>query len=159
MQKLILIPGLFIITFISSYGQWYVKKYNVQNINLLSLEQLDASLIKSKQNLLASGIIAGTGGLLLIIFKYAQPGMSEDPGWIEQLIGDEGMNKIGMVFSTGIFVGGAIASIVYMGRIGSIKTAMRKNYPSLSSVDISPALLLNNYTKQFSPGLRFSFNF
>jgi hypothetical protein len=85
--------------------------------------------------------------------------MSDDPGWIEELLGDEGVNNIGMVAGAGIFAGGAIASIVYMGRIGSIKTAIRKNYPSLGSVNISPALLLNNYTKQFSPGLRLTYIF
>jgi hypothetical protein len=159
MKKLILIPCLLIVTFISSYGQWYVKKYNIQDINLLSLEKLDESLTESRQNLLISGIATGSGGLLFIVFKFLRPGMSDDPGWIEELLGDEGVNNIGMVAGAGIFAGGAIASIVYMGRIGSIKTAIRKNYPSLGSVNISPALLLNNYTKQFSPGLRLTYIF
>jgi hypothetical protein len=159
MKKVIIVTFLLIISFINSYGQWYVKQYQVTDINFLSKEQLEESLVKSKKDLLTAGVIAGAGGVFFLLFKYLRPGMSDDPTFIEQILGDEGVNKAGMITGIGILIGGSIAGIAYLGRIGRIKSAINRNYPSFGSLNISPTIILNGYTRCSSPGLRLIYNF
>ena len=159
MKKISVVLSFLFLTLSSSYGQWYVKKYQVTDINLLSKEQLEESLLKSNRDLLTSGVTAGAGALIFIIFKYAKPGMSEDPGVIEQLLGDKGVNKIGLIAGAGILIGGTIASIVYIGRSGRIKSIIRRNYPTVGSLDFSPAVILNSYTRSSCPGFTLTYNF
>jgi hypothetical protein len=92
MKRTILILCMSIISILNSNGQWYVRQYHVNDIDLLTKEQLETSLRQSKRDLLTSGGIAGVGGLVFIIYRYARPGMSDDPSWFEQIIGDEGVN-------------------------------------------------------------------
>jgi hypothetical protein len=159
MKKIILAVYLFLISITSSYGQWYVKRYNVTDINLLSKEQLEESLGKSKKVLLFSGCIAGLGGLFMIGSIYVHPGMSEDPSFIEQLIGDKGMDTIFLLTGAGMLAGGTIASMVHLGRIGKIKSVIRKNYPPTGSINISPAIILNSCTQSYYPGFTLTYNF
>ncbi|MGC1392011.1 MAG: hypothetical protein WA816_13325 [Bacteroidales bacterium] len=159
MKKVVISAFLLLFLFINSYGQWYLKKYQVTDINSLSKEQLEESLLNSKSSLLTSGIIAGSGGALFLVFKYLAPGMSDDPTIIEQILGDEGVNKVGMVTGIGILIGGSIASIAYLGRIGRINSVLRKNYPSFGSLDISPTIVLSRINRSSCPGLRLTYNF
>jgi hypothetical protein len=159
MKKVVLSTFLLLILFINSSGQWYLKKYQVTDINFLSQSQLEESLLKSKKNLLIAGGIAGTGGVIFLIFKFIQPGMNEDPSDFEQLIGDEGVNEIGMITGIGIAIGGTIAGIAYLGRIGRIKSILNKNYPNTGSLRISPSLILNGYTRASCPGIALTYNF
>ncbi len=85
--------------------------------------------------------------------------MSDDPSFFEQLIGDKGVNDIGMITGAGILIGGTIASIAYLGRIVRIKSVIKKNYPLDGSVNILPAMILNNYTQSYCPGFTLNYNF
>jgi hypothetical protein len=159
MKKTILASCFLLISFISSYGQWYVKKYKVTDINFLTKQQLDESLSDSKKDLLTFGGITAAGGVIFVIFKYLHPGMSDDPSFTEQLIGDKGVNTIGMVSGIAISAVGAIGSIAYIGRIGKIKSVIRNNYPSVGLLNISPAIISNSYTRKASPGIALTYNF
>jgi hypothetical protein len=159
MKKIIIISCLILISFIDSNGQWYVKKYQVTDINFLSKLQLEESLGNSKSALLFTSCTAITGGVFFLLFKYLRPGMSDDPTVIEQILGDEGVNKAGMITGIGILIGGSIASIAYLGRIGKIKSVINKNFPPFGSIDISPAIILNKYTRSSCPGLTLTYNF
>jgi hypothetical protein len=159
MKKVFLVTFLLLISFIDSYGQWYAKKYQVTDINFLSRRQLKESLGNSKGDLLTSGSIAITGGVIFLIFKYLRPGMSDDPSIIEQLLGDEGVNKVGVITGLGMLIGGSIASIPYLGRIGRINSVINKNYPSLGSLDIAPTIILSRLNRSSCPGLRLTYNF
>jgi hypothetical protein len=159
MKKSIIVSCLLLISFINSNGQWYVKKYNVTDINFLSVEQLEESLEKSKKDLLFSGSIAGVGGLFMIVSIYVHPGMSEDPSIIEQLIGDKGIDNIFLYAGVGMLAGGTIASIAYLGRIGRIRSVINKHYSSLEPLNISPTVILNSYTKSFCPGFTLTYSF
>jgi hypothetical protein len=159
MKKVVISTFLLLILFINSSGQWYLKKYQVTDINSLSRDQLEESLLSSKSSLLTSGIIAGTGGAVFLIFKYLAPGMSDDPTILEQILGDKGVNKVGMVTGVGILIGGSIASIAYLGRIGRINSVLRKNYPHFGSLDISPSIVLSRINRSSYPGLRLTYNF
>jgi hypothetical protein len=85
--------------------------------------------------------------------------MSDDPSVIEQILVDEGVNKVGIITGIGILIGGSIASIDYLGRIGRIKSVINKNYPPFGSIDISPAIILNRYTLLSCPGFTLTYNF
>jgi hypothetical protein len=159
MKKIIISAFLLLISFINSSDQWYAKKYQVTDIHFLSHNQLEESLLKSKKDFLLAAGIAGTGGVIFLIFKFIQPGMSEDPSDIEQLIGDKGVNKIGMISGIWIAIGGTIASIVYMGRIGRIKSVLNQNYPYTGSLRISPSLILIKYTQAAWPGITLTYKF
>lgn len=159
MKKSAIILAILLATVINSNCQWYVKEYNVKDIDFLSDKQLDESLTKSKQSLLFSGCITGAGGLFFVICKYAKPGMSEDPGFIEQLLGDDGVNKTGTYLGIGMMVGGAIASIVFAGRIGTIKSVIKNRYHSSGWLKISPSVILVSRTQIISPGFRLTYRF
>jgi hypothetical protein len=159
MKKVIILTFLLLISFINSSGQWYLKKYQVPDINSLSRDQLEESLINSKRNLLTASEIAGTGGVIFIIFKYLRPGMSDDPTVIEQILGDKGVNKVGMITGIGILIGGTIAGVAYLGRIGKIKSVINKNYPALGSLDLSPAIVLNSHTRSYCAGFSLTYSF
>jgi hypothetical protein len=154
-MKSIIIICLILISLINSYGQWYVKKYNVTDLNALTQDQLNESLKNSKNNLLASGICAGIGAVLIIV----PFGMSEDPGVIEQLFGDHGMNAVFDVIGTGVIAGSIVAGFVYLDRIGKIKSVLKLRNSNMGTLNISPNLRLNNYTGSFNPGITFTYWF
>jgi hypothetical protein len=159
MKKLLIVLCLSFPSFCNSSGQWYVKRYNVTDIKLLSIQQLDESLEKSKKQLIFSGCVAGFGGLLVISSLYLHPGMSDDPSTFEQLLGDKGMDDIYLCVGAGILACGIISSLNLLGRISKIKLTMIHNYQSTVSLNISPAAILNYQTKSFCPGFRLTCNF
>jgi len=159
MTKIVIAIFLLSVSFSNSFGQWYVKRYQVNDINFLTKTQLEESLATSKKDLLTAGGIAGFGGILIVVFKYLKPGMSDDPSFIEQLLGDKGVNDIGIGLGIGMLAGGTIASIVYIGRIGSIRSAINRNYPSYGLFKVSPAIILNTDTRSSFPGFRLTYNF
>lgn len=159
MKKIIIASYLLLISFINLHGQWYVKQYKVSDINFLSKAQLEESLGKSKTGLLFSGLIAGTGGAIILISRYFPYQLSEDATFIEQLIGEKGMNDIGFACGAGFLIGGTIASIANLGRIGRIKSVINNNYASVGSLNILPTAILNSYTKSFCPGFTLRYNF
>ena len=148
-----------IISILSSNGQWYVKQYHVNDINFLTKDQLEASLRKSKKDLFTSGVITGAGGLVFIIYKYAKPGISDDPSWFEELIGDEGVNKIGMTAGAIILIAGTLTSICHLGKIVRIRSAIGRNYPSIGLLNISPTIRLNGITRSYYAGFSLTYNF
>jgi hypothetical protein len=158
MKRTILITLMTIASFLNSNGQWYVRQYHVNDINFLTKNQLEESLRKSKKDLLISGGIAGLGGLIFVIYRYAKPGMSDDPSWFEEFIGDEGVNKIGMTAGAGILIAGTITSICHLGRMVKIKSIGR-NVRSFGSLKISPAIRFNSFNRSFSPGINITCNF
>jgi hypothetical protein len=159
MKKVVISTFLLLILVINSSGQWYLKKYQVTDINSLSRDQLEESLLNSKRSLLFAGCTAAMGGACFLIFKYLKPGMSDDPTVIEQILGDDGVNKVGMITGAGLLIAGSIGSIVCIGRIGSIRSVINKNYPSLGSLDISPTIILNSYTRSSCSGFRLTYIF
>lgn len=141
MKKTIVAFCFFIAAFLSSYGQWYERQYNVSDINQLSKGQLELSVILAKNNLLTAGFVSGMGAI----------------GWTLTSLAN--MSVIGTGICAGVFVGGAITGIVYMQRIGKIKSTIRRNYPASASLNISPALILNKYSGSYSSGISLTFEF
>jgi hypothetical protein len=159
MKKLILVSCFLLMSFISSYGQWYSKEYIVSDINLLSKQQLEESLQTSKKDLLISGAVAGMGGVVLLIVKYFPYVESDESTFWEQLLGERAINGMGIVMGAGLIAGGVIAGIVYLGRIGTINSTINRNYPSAGSLHISPTIILNSNSQSYSPGISLTYNF
>jgi hypothetical protein len=158
MKKILLISLLVLTPFLRSNGQWYTKQYQVSDINSLTQEQLSESLIKSRSGLLVSGCVFGTGGVIYLLFRYLRPGMSDDPSFFEELIGDEGVNNIGMAVGIMTMTAGVISSVVYLGRIGRIKSTISRNYLA-TYLKISPAMYVSRNSRTACPGLTLTLNF
>jgi hypothetical protein len=160
MKKIIIAACLLLISVACSYGQWYVKKYNVTDINLLSKEQLEGSLFNSKHSLLMSGLVIVLGGLFILGGESTLHNeQDENTSLFEFLIGSDIMGYSYIVIGSGLVVGGTIASISYLGRIGKIKSVIRKNYLPTGLINISPAIILNSFTRSYYPGFTLTYNF
>ena len=160
MGKIIIVTSFLVISSFSSYGQWYVRDYNVYDISLLSKEQLEESLKGTKKDLLYSGVFAGIGGLTILGGTVTlNNGVDEDASFIEQLLGSKFMGKTYIVAGAGMVVGGIITGIIYLGRFGKIRSTINNNYPSAGSLNVSPLVILNSYTKSYCPGFTVTYNF
>ncbi len=159
MKKSFIVSCLLLDFLVNANGQWYVRKYDVADINLLSQEQLEESLLSSKKDLLYSGIIASMGAGIFLAAKYLPYDEDENPTILEQLIGEKGMNDILIVTGVGILAGGTITCIAYLGRMGRIRSTINRNYPASGSLHITPVVVLNRYPYSFCPGLMLTFSF
>lgn len=159
MKKIVLVTYLILTAYLNSQGQWYVKKYNVTDISFLSREQLEESLKTSKSDLLYSGIISVAGGGIYLAGRYLPYEINDESSFIEQLIGEKGMKDILKVSGAGMLVGGAIAGIVYLGRIGRIRSIINKYYASVGALNTSPTIIVSYCNKTVYPGLTITYNF
>jgi hypothetical protein len=155
---------LFLLSFslainISIHGQWYVKDYGVTDPSLLNGYQLEEAISDSKTKLMHSGIVAGLGGLLYFGLKYLPFEPDEDPTVLEQLIGEKGMQKIGMGLGAGLFAGGVVAGAVYLGRIARIKSVLNRKYQIPGSLSLSPVVIPGKSNNSFSAGLTITVTF
>ncbi len=157
MKILFLATLLLSILCFRSFGQWYEKKYNVNDINLLSREQLEESLKDYKTELLYSGVISVAGAGIFVAGRYLPYEVNDESSFIEQLIGERGMKKIVMATGVGIAAGGLVAGIVYLGRIGKIKSVIKEYYASGAKIIISPDVLINNQSMVAGFSVTFSF--
>jgi hypothetical protein len=145
--------SLLLILSLSSHGQWYVKRYNVNNINLLSREQLNESLKESRTELLYSGIISAGGVGVFFAGRYLPYEITDESSVIEQLFGEKGMKKVLMVTGAGIAAGGAIAAVVCLGRIGRIKSVINEYYSLTGPFEVKPAVIVNSDMHTYCPGI------
>ena len=143
MGKIIIVTSFLVISSFSSYGQWYVRDYNVYDISLLSKEQLEESLKGTKKDLLYSGLFAGIGGLIILGGTATlNNGLDENASFIEQLLGSEFMGKTYIVTGAGMLAGGIISGIIYLGCLGKIRSTIYNIYPSAGYLKISPLIKL-----------------
>ena len=159
MKKIFLASTFLVLLFTGSYGQWYVKKYNVTDINQLSREQLDESWANSRRSIGTSAIIGGAGIATFVLITLFPVEPDEDPTWMEQIFGYEWENYLIKIVGAGLAVGGTISFFTYLGRTARIKSVIRKNFPASGSLNISPVMVLNHSTRSYCPGFRLSFNF
>ena len=158
MKKIIFLVLALTLFQFSLQGQWYYKEYGVQSIEMLSDSQLSESLQSTNKNLISSGWITGIGVLMAAVFHYGNPEL-EDPGILEQIIGNEGMKKIGTVVSLGAVAGGGIACIILGDRRGKINTVIRNRNPYSSTLNISPTIISNSQGPYSGPGLKLTLVF
>ena len=161
MKKVATLFFLLSLFFTDSIGQWYEKKYNVSDIDFLTREQLEDAKHDSKNGVYVSLVAGGLGGLAILLENLMPYSLEdeEDPGFFEQLLGDKGMHKV--IIGTGIGLAGVgtIACISYLGRLGTINSALNRNFPDGSSLTVTPAIELERYSHSLCPGLMVTYSF
>ena len=157
MKKLMIVISLLILSNLSQ-AQWYFKNYQVKDINQLTLQQLNESLKTSKNQVLGSGLCAVFGGCLFLLGANSMLTL-DNPTMLEQLIGEKGMNDIFAALGAVVAVGGTIAFVGYLDRVGHIKTAIHRNFPITGSLHLSPGIIYNNYTASYQMGVTLSCSF
>jgi len=141
MKKVVLGIFLFMIAFLNAEGQWYERQYHVSDINQLSKAQLELSIADAKKNILTSSLVGGVGGI----------------GWLILNLAHEAV--VTSYVCAGVFVGGAVVSFAYCQRIVKIKSTLKRNYPALANVNISPAVIINKYSGLYSTGITLTYTF
>lgn len=161
MKKIIILSGLLVICAINAYGQWYVKKYEVTDIDYLTQQQLEESIRDTRVGVYGSLGIMGLGGVIALLEQLLPYKEEDDENvtLIESILGENGMHKVTIASGVGISTGGAIASIVYLGRLGTLKSALRRNFPSEGSLSLSPSLILERTSHNLCPGVTLTYNF
>ncbi len=160
MKTIFVCSLIFVLSVPHSHGQWYVRKYNVSDISFLTREQLDQSLVNSRDKLGGAAIFAGIGGALVLGGIYAlhhEP--DEEASVIDEILSSDFMGKTYIVTGTGIAIGGAIACFTLLGRISRIKLTLYENFPSQGSLTISPDLIRYHYNRSGCPGFRLTYRF
>jgi|WetSurMetagenome_2_1015567.scaffolds.fasta_scaffold971787_1 hypothetical protein len=157
-MKNIIILFLLTVSFQVS-GQWYVKEYGVNDINSLSKTQLEESLKDTKVGLFTGASLTVLGGLCCAYYYYYKPGESDDPTVFEDIIGDDGVNAMGVVIGAGFAIGGTIIFLRSFVRNSTIHGALRRNYPIAGSFKLSPEIMMNKYTRSSVPGVRLTWTF
>lgn len=153
-KRILVVLFMFLITEGLS-GQWYNKKYFVNDINLLTQAQLTDALEETKNNIYGSGAIALVGGALIWGGNSTiKNGLDEDATIIEELLGAEFIGRTLIVVGAACVGGGTIASVIFFGRHEKIRSVLKNNYGPIGSLRISPAVI--RYGNDQAPALGMS---
>ena len=161
MKKILTVICLVLYHIANSYGQWYERKYNVADINFLTRYQLEEAKKDTKSDLYISLAMTGLGGVVILLERLMPYSLEdeEDPTIWEQLLGDKGMHKV--IVGTGIGIAGigTIVCISYLGRLGTIRSTLNRNFQSFGSLNLTPSIVLERYSHSLCPGLRVTYSF
>jgi hypothetical protein len=144
---------------LSASGQWYTKTYGVNDINSLSLDQLQESLKKSNKSIWVSVIVVGIGGVAFLLEKVQPSEVNEDSPLIQQIIGSKGMHYVTMGMGACMALFGVIGCLVHIDRSSIIRRTIKRNFPVQGQLNITPALLFNSYTGGYTPGISLAVRF
>jgi hypothetical protein len=160
MKRAILFSFLLMIFLSNLSGQWYYKKYGAGTINHLTQKQLNESLVKANDFTIDSWGVAAVGGALILYGKYVlHTKVADDATVLEQLLGSRFIGRVSIVAGTGMFAGGAACGVAGLGRMASIKTAIKINNYTPGVITLSPALIINNNLHPVSPGVEIKISF
>jgi len=152
MKKIILSLSLIII-FINSSGQWYKDRYGVERIDLLTPEQYTDALEHCNNTAVTGGVLALLGGgSLLAGFLYKNKGLGEDPSFLEELVGAEGMGNILLGLGSVLGVTGTITGITGLIRTSSVRSAQNR-YSTGYSIEFKPSVFYTRSTASSATGI------
>jgi hypothetical protein len=161
MKKAIILLFLIPLCLADTFGQWYVKNYNVSDINLLTKAQLEEAFLDTRSKVYGSLFVIGIGGVIFGLEKLLPYNLEdeENPTFLEQLLGSKGMHVVTLGAGIGLAGVGAIACISYLGRLVIIRSALNRNFPLSGSLNLTPAIVFEQYSHSPCPGftLRYSF--
>ena len=161
MKKVIIFSGLLVMCAFDTYGQWYVEKYDVTDIDYLTQPQLEESIQNSRSGVYGSLVIVGMGGAILLLerlFPYREED-DDNITLIESFLGEKGMHIVTVASGAGISAAGSIAGIVYLGRLGTLKSALRRNFPYEGSLSLSPSIIQDRTSHNLYPGITLTYKF
>lgn len=160
MKKLIAVLILIMITIVDSYGQWYSKKYIVTDINLLTKEQMETLMRDQSGNILAAGVVAGVGGLMIWGGRSTlKNGFDDDVTFLEDLLGPEFLGKTYIIFGITTIACGTVAGVLFFIRHEIMRSALSRNYGHEATLSISPSVITTRITRSSALGLTVSVNF
>lgn len=160
MKEIIIFSGLLVLCASNTYSQWYVDKYDVTDIDYLTQQELEESIHYSRQGVYVSLSIIGMGGLIVLLERFF-PYEADDENMtlIESILGEKGMRKVIIAGGVGVSAAGVVAGIVYLDRLGTLKSALRSNFPSEGSLSLSPTLIMERTSHNLYPGVTLTYNF
>ena len=160
MKRIMTILVLSTAIFSLANGQWYYKKYQVASLEDLTPGEIDLALHDA--NYLAAGcaIWAGAGvGIYFVGRSTVRNGLDEDATFLEQLLGNEVVGYGTMGLGIASVAGGLIGTLVGVTRIGMIKRSGRRTPGPQGSLNVSPVMILNQYSGTATPGAMLSVRF
>lgn len=160
MKRTCLVIFILAVFQLNAVSQWYYKKYSVPDINLMTESQLNDALQKTKYNLVisAAGIVCG-GALYYGGYYTIKNGLTEDATFLEELLGSEFMGNTYKVIGAGCVAAGVISGVIFMGRLGTIRSAINRNFPALISFNLEPVFIENPVAGTSTPAIRLAFSF
>ena len=159
MKRIIIVMSALLFISADACSQWYVKQYNVQDISLLTEQQLEESLKNARDNVYVSLVVSGVGGvvvLLTVLFPYEE---SEESTLVEELLGEKNVNNLYIAGGVALAAGGLVAAITYLARMGTIRSELEDPFSSSGSFSLEPAIFIERSSNNILPGLTMTFRF
>jgi hypothetical protein len=158
MKKFLLSALFMLLVLTNSFGQWYQRRYNVNDINLLTRDQLEESLSRAKFSLIGSSFLAVSGAGLALLSRYGESDDEDEP-FLDWLFGEETMKDVWFYTGLALCAGSLVSVVVCIDRTANIKSTLRTNYPASGSLQISPAAIYCSDTRSLRPGITLTFRF
>lgn len=159
MKNLLVTVFFLVILSIPVSAQWYKDKYHVRDLNDLSIVQLTESRSAAKNGVYVSLGCLGLGSLAVLAGLYLPAEPSDDPTFLEQLIGPKGMSYLAAGIGVVFVVGGAIGTMVFSGRLIQVNSAIRRNFPEARSMRFTPGVIKDRYSGRYLPGATLTIRF
>lgn len=159
MKRIIIVLSIVACISADACSQWYVKKYNVQDISLLNEQQLEESLQNARNNVYTSLFVSGVGVvvvLVAVLFPYEE---TEESTFVEQLLGEKNVNNLYIAGGVAIAAGGLVATITYLARMGNIRSELEGPFSYSGSFSLEPAVFIERSSNNILPGLTMTFRF
>ena len=136
----------------SSRAQWYHRHYGADRLGDLSPYQLKESSKKSVINI-GIGTFSMAAGSVIMITGREKLDPSVDGSFFDIFQSRDALGYA--IVGAAVFTAGAVVVLANSVRLVMIAGARSK----LFAIDISPALLGNNYTNYISPGVSVTITF
>jgi len=153
MKKAILIFTAILLISEGSYCQWYQRQYGVNNLNLLTIEQLNEALTKSKTGLVFGAVLAipATVGIIsgLILMQAPFP----------ESMGKSFAGIAYIILSIPLEILGVTLLGVYSSRLKSIKGTLKSTEMKIGFINYPAGKVIAGSVTDFSPGFSITFRF
>lgn len=153
MKKMLLITSVILLTCEISNCQWYQRKFGVNDINLLSTEQINLALVNCKTGLVFGAVFAIPatigiiGGLIMLTSDHPEPTAKDFEGFAY------------LVLSLPPEILGLTLLGVYSSRLKSIKEVLKNTEIKIGVINYPPERLFPFSERVIMPGISIKFRF
>ncbi|HUS86465.1 MAG TPA: hypothetical protein VMW76_04415 [Bacteroidales bacterium] len=138
----------------SARSQWYHRHYGADNLRDLSFYQLKESSKRSVINI-GIGTFSMAAGSMIMITGREKLDPLEDVSFIDIFQSPDAVGYA--IAGAAAFTAGAVVVLTNIARLVMIGSARNKMFAM--DMYISPALMLNNYSNNISPGVSVTITF
>ncbi len=162
MRTIILLIPVILLFVAPTTAQWYSRQYGVDDINELTIDQLEYSLGKAT-SLKTGGILLTVVGTSAMLGGFIMAGNAMEHTLTLKATEKDAIHygfSIVLVYG-GFFLDAAGIPLWIIGehRRTDIEFSRKYLFSSSISVDFSPLLSYNPVNRNFSPGIRIAFSF